>query len=71
VARVVISGSSRGLGIQLIKSHLKEGWRAIGAVRLRSPINHPNNRPLLPDITRDDTAIALWRLSHEFAGDSG
>ena len=28
-------------------------------VRLRSPIDHPNYRPLLHDVARDDTAIVL------------
>ena len=59
MARVVISGTSCGIGLKLVQSHLKEVWRAIGVVRLRSPIDHPNECHLLHDITRGDTAIAL------------
>ncbi len=54
MAQVVISGTSRGLGLELVKIHLKEGWRVIGVARSRAPIDHPRYRHLAGDITRED-----------------
>lgn len=69
MSQVVISGTSRGLGLELVKIHLQDGWQVIGVARSRSPIDHPRYRHLTGDITREDFSgqFSAWLANLQVA----
>ena len=69
MSQVVISGTSRGLGLELVKIHLQDGWQVIGVARSRSPIDHPRYRHLTGDIPREDFSgqFSAWLANLQVA----
>ena len=66
--RILITGSSRGLGKSLAEFFLSKGDRVIGCARTEGDIDHPSYRHVCADVTSDADAHSLIQTVREDFG---
>jgi len=60
IKNILISGSSRGLGKELAKHFLKEGWKVYGCARSEGQIKHDNYHHFQLDISSQEQVTEFF-----------
>lgn len=66
---VLISGTSRGIGLELAKHYLSKNFIVCGCARNQSPISHPNYRHFELSVSDEKAVVTMMKnIAKEFSG---
>lgn len=62
---LLITGTSRGIGLASANHYLTQGWRVVGCSRSASAIDHPNYFHSTTDVSQESEVVSLLREIQE------
>ena len=64
--KIIITGSSKGIGLAVTKRFLKEGFEVVGIDMLSTPINNPLYQHYICDISNKDSLPKITKVNYLF-----
>lgn len=64
--KAIVSGSSKGIGLELVKQLLAKGAKIVGLSRSSSGISHENFKEILLDISNETEVDSAYKQSIEY-----
>ena len=64
--KIIITGSSKGIGLAVAKRFLKEGFEVVGIDMLPSPIHNPLYQHFICDISNKESLPKISKVNYLF-----